>query len=81
MIISTNGLYLVVGDIALATQTVVADAEGGAAAWKQGPPIDHARTYPLCRWAKGAEVVKFAKLPPSPLAETSALLFADRLLA
>ncbi len=48
--VSKNGPYLVVGDIALAKQTVVADAEGGSEAWKEGPPIDHAPTYLLCRF-------------------------------
>lgn len=47
--VSKNGPYLVVGDIALAKQTIVADAEGGSEAWKEGPPIDHAATYALCR--------------------------------
>ena len=47
--VSKNGPYLVVGDIALAKQTVVADAEGGSEAWKEGPPIDHAPAYALCR--------------------------------
>ncbi|WP_266183222.1 CDGSH iron-sulfur domain-containing protein [Dyella humicola] len=47
--VSKNGPYLVVGDIALAKQTVVADADGGSEAWKEGPPIDHPPTYALCR--------------------------------
>jgi CDGSH-type Zn-finger protein len=47
--VSKNGPYLVAGDIALAKQTVVADAEGGSEDWKEGPPIDHAPTYALCR--------------------------------
>lgn len=50
--VSKNGPYLVVGDIALAKQIVVADAEGGSEAWKEGPPIDHAPTYALCRCGK-----------------------------
>lgn len=47
--VSKNGPYLVVGDIALAKQTIVADAEGGSEAWEEGPPIEHAATYALCR--------------------------------
>ncbi|WP_114240585.1 CDGSH iron-sulfur domain-containing protein [Dyella sp. C9] len=47
--VSKNGPYLVVGDIALAKQTVVADAEGGSENWKEGPAIDHPATYALCR--------------------------------
>ncbi|WP_430387275.1 CDGSH iron-sulfur domain-containing protein [Dyella sp. 20L07] len=47
--VSKNGPYLVVGDIALAKQTIVADAAGGSEDWKEGPPIDHASTYALCR--------------------------------
>ena len=47
--VSKNGPYLVVGDIALAKQTIKADAEGGSEAWKEGPPIEHAATYALCR--------------------------------
>ncbi|WP_222615732.1 CDGSH iron-sulfur domain-containing protein [Dyella telluris] len=49
MTVSKNGPYLVVGDIALAKQTTVADAEGGSQAWEEGPPLEHAATYALCR--------------------------------
>lgn len=47
--VSKDGPYLVVGDIALAKQTIVADAEGGSEAWEEGPPLEHAATYALCR--------------------------------
>jgi len=47
--VSKNGPYLVVGDIPLATQTVVADGEGGSEDWQEGPPIDHPASYALCR--------------------------------
>ncbi len=47
--VSINGPYLVVGDIPLATQTVVADDDGGSEDWKEGPPIDHPASYALCR--------------------------------
>ncbi|WP_267221998.1 CDGSH iron-sulfur domain-containing protein [Dyella silvae] len=47
--VSRNGPYLVVGDIALAKQTVVADGAGGSEAWEEGPPIEHPPTYSLCR--------------------------------
>lgn len=47
--VSKNGPYLVVGDIPLAKQTIVADAEGGSEDWKEGPSIDHPATYALCR--------------------------------
>jgi CDGSH-type Zn-finger protein len=47
--VSENGPYLVVGDIPLAKQIIVADAEGGSEEWKEGPPIEHRATYALCR--------------------------------
>ncbi|WP_200873893.1 CDGSH iron-sulfur domain-containing protein [Dyella japonica] len=47
--VSKNGPYLVVGDIPLAKQTVVADAQGGSEEWREGPPIEHKPTYALCR--------------------------------
>ncbi|RDJ00583.1 iron-binding protein [Dyella solisilvae] len=50
--VSRNGPYLVVGDIPLAKQTIVADGEGGSENWKEGPPIDHAPSYALCRCGK-----------------------------
>jgi CDGSH-type Zn-finger protein len=47
--VSENGPYLVVGDIPLAKQTIVADAEGGSEEWQEGPSIEHRATYALCR--------------------------------
>ena len=47
--VTTNGPYLVVGDIPLATQTVIADGDGGSEDWEEGPPIDHPASYALCR--------------------------------
>lgn len=47
--VSENGPYLVVGDIPLARQTIVADVEGGSEQWQEGEPIEHRPKYALCR--------------------------------
>jgi CDGSH-type Zn-finger protein len=47
--VSENGPYLVVGDIPLARQTIVADAEGGSETWQEGELIVHRPKYALCR--------------------------------
>jgi CDGSH-type Zn-finger protein len=47
--ISENGPYVVTGGVPLATQTIVADAEGGSEAWREGEAIRHRETYQLCR--------------------------------
>lgn len=47
--VSENGPYMVTGDVALAKQTIVADAEGGSEAWREGEAIPHRATYALCR--------------------------------
>ncbi len=49
VVISKNGPYLVSGAIPLATQTIVADAEGGSESWSEGPPIKTPASYALCR--------------------------------
>lgn len=47
--VTKDGPYIVTGNIPLATQTIVADADGGSETWSEGPPIDHGKTYALCR--------------------------------
>jgi CDGSH-type Zn-finger protein len=47
--VSENGPHIVTGDIALAKQTIAADAEGGSEAWQKGPDVAHRETYALCR--------------------------------
>lgn len=47
--VSENGPYIVTGDIPLAKQTIVADADGGSEAWREGEPIRHRESYQLCR--------------------------------
>ena len=47
--IAENGPYLVTGDIPLARQTIVTDAEGGSEAWLEGEAIAHREAYALCR--------------------------------
>lgn len=49
VVISKDGPYLVAGAIPLATQTIVADAEGGSEAWSEGPAIKTQANYALCR--------------------------------
>jgi CDGSH-type Zn-finger protein len=47
--VSENGPYMVTGDIPLAKQTIVADAEGGSETWQEGSAVAHRETYALCR--------------------------------
>jgi len=47
--VAENGPYMVTGDVPLAKQTVVADAEGGSEAWREGDAIPHRASYALCR--------------------------------
>ena len=47
--ISENGPYLVTGDVPLAKQTIVADAEGGSETWAEGDAVAHRANYALCR--------------------------------
>jgi CDGSH-type Zn-finger protein len=47
--VSENGPYIVTGGVPLAKQTIVADAEGGSEAWREGEAIRHRETYQLCR--------------------------------
>jgi CDGSH-type Zn-finger protein len=47
--VSKHGPYLVTGDVALAKQTIVTDADGGSEAWQEGESIPHQETYALCR--------------------------------
>jgi CDGSH-type Zn-finger protein len=44
-----NGPYLVSGDVPLAGQTIVVDAEGGSEAWAEGAAVAHRANYALCR--------------------------------
>jgi CDGSH-type Zn-finger protein len=47
--VSNNGPYLVSGDVPLAKQTIVSDAEGGSQEWKEGPSYPAQASYALCR--------------------------------
>jgi CDGSH-type Zn-finger protein len=47
--VSKNGPYLVTGDIPLAKQMIIVDAQGGAEEWRRGEAIAHTETYALCR--------------------------------
>ena len=47
--VAENGPYLVSGDIPLARQTIVTDAEGGSEAWREGEAVTHRESYALCR--------------------------------
>ena len=42
--VAENGPYMVSGDVPLAKQTIVADAEGGSEAWQEGETIPHRET-------------------------------------
>jgi CDGSH-type Zn-finger protein len=47
--VTENGPYMVTGDVPLARQTIVADAEGGSESWAEGEAVEHRRSYALCR--------------------------------
>ena len=49
-----NGPYLVSGDVPLAPQTIVADADGGSEAWTEGAAVAHRANYALCRCGQSA---------------------------
>jgi len=49
VVVSKDGPYVVTGNVPLATQTIVADADGGSELWKQGEPIEAREKYSLCR--------------------------------
>jgi CDGSH-type Zn-finger protein len=49
VVVSKNGPYLVSGNVPLAKQTIVGDAQGESAAWKQGDPYPQQGSYALCR--------------------------------
>ena len=50
VVVSKNGPYLVTGDVPLAKQTIVSDAEGGSQAWKRERSVSRLRaSYALCR--------------------------------
>src|SRR5580700_9844089 len=47
--VSRDGPYLVTGRVPLATQTIVADSEGGSESWAEGDPHRVPQRYALCR--------------------------------
>jgi CDGSH-type Zn-finger protein len=49
VVVSKNGPYLVSGNVPLAKQTIVGDAQGESAAWKGGDPYPQQVSYALCR--------------------------------
>jgi CDGSH-type Zn-finger protein len=49
VVVSKDGPYLVSGNIPLATQTIIADADGGSETWSEGPAIKTQQKYALCR--------------------------------
>jgi CDGSH-type Zn-finger protein len=47
--ITKNGPYLVTGDIPLAPQQIVTNAEGESLEWREGAPVAHEAQFALCR--------------------------------
>jgi CDGSH-type Zn-finger protein len=47
--VTKDGPYLVTGDVPLAKQTIVTDAEGGSESWLEGEAVQHRASYALCR--------------------------------
>ena len=52
VVISSNGPYLVSGDVPLAKQTIVTDREGESQQWRQGDAFPAQDSYQLCRCGK-----------------------------
>ena len=50
-----NGPYIVSGNVPLAGQTIVTDAEGGSESWKEGPSLPAQEKYALCRCGQSAK--------------------------
>lgn len=53
--ISRDGPYIVTGGVPLATQTVIADGEGGSEAWAEGDPYQVPPRYALCRCGRSGK--------------------------
>jgi len=49
VVVSKNGPYLVTGNVPLAKQSIVSDAQGGSQAWKESDPYPAQTSYALCR--------------------------------
>src|SRR5476651_465357 len=47
--VTEDGPYLVTGDVPIARQTIMADAEGGSETWFEGEAVAHRASYMLCR--------------------------------
>ncbi len=47
--VTKDGPYLVTGDVPIARQTIVTDADGGSEAWLEGEAVAHRTSYALCR--------------------------------
>ena len=47
--VSKDGPYVVTGNIPLATQTILADHDGGSEHWKESEPVRTEAKYSLCR--------------------------------
>jgi CDGSH-type Zn-finger protein len=47
--VSTNGPYVVTGDVPLAEQHIEINAAGESIEWKEGKRFDHEATFKLCR--------------------------------
>lgn len=49
VVVSPDGPYIVTGDVPLATQTIVADANGNSVAWRESGGFPRTAQYALCR--------------------------------
>ena len=52
--VTENGPYVVDGDVPLADQHIVPNAEGESIEWREGQPHSHATQYKLCRCGHSA---------------------------
>lgn len=49
VVVVEDGPYVVSGDVPLAIQTIMADAEGGSESWRESEPFKVPESYALCR--------------------------------
>ena len=52
IVVTKNGPYVVSGEVPLAVQTIIADADGASSEWAQGETFEAKVTYALCRCGK-----------------------------
>src|SRR4029077_10475285 len=55
VVISQNGPYVVTGNVPLAKQTIITDADGDSQTWEEGDKCPPQESYALCRCGPSKE--------------------------